>query len=102
MEISHIKLNESEYLLRQDEWIRRFESLESNSVTAYRNVIFEKVDGRTIGFKEKEITYYLSDEKLNQMVFRIDRLEENKVYEDIKGWLNEHIDKQYEVLIQLH
>jgi hypothetical protein len=37
MEINHLKLNDREYLLRKDEWIRRFEDLESNEVTAFYN-----------------------------------------------------------------
>ena len=102
MEINHLKLNENECLLRKDEWIRRFEALESNEVTAYHNVVFEKVDGRTVGFKEKEQTFYLGDEKLNQIVFRSDARGESQIFEDIKKWLNKHTEKQYEFLIQLH
>jgi hypothetical protein len=70
MEINHLKLNNREYLLRKDEWIRRFEDLESNEVTAYYNVVFEKVDGRIVGFIEEEKLFYLGDEKLNQIIFR--------------------------------
>jgi hypothetical protein len=102
MKINHLKLNDKEYLLRKDEWILRFEDLESNKVTAYHNVVFEEVDGRTVGFEEEEKTFYLGDEKLNQIVFRADSQGESQVFEDIKKWLNDHIQKQYEFLIQLH
>lgn len=102
MEINLLKLNDNEYLLRKDEWILRFEALESGEVTAYYNVVFEKVDGRTVGFKEEEKIFYLGDEKLNQIVFRSNDQGESQVFEDIKKWLNENTEKQYEFLIQLH
>jgi hypothetical protein len=102
MEINHLKLNDREYLLRKDEWIRRFEDLESNEVTAFYNVVFEKVDGRIVGFHEEEKNFYLGDEKLNQIIFRADDKRENQAFEDIKKWLNEHIEKEYKFFIQLH
>ena len=102
MEFNNIKLNENEYLLREDEWIRRFEALESNMVTAYHNVVFDKVDGRIVGFNQDGKTFYLGDEKLNQRVFRAQSRDESPIFEAIEHWLNEHTEKHYEFLIHLH
>jgi hypothetical protein len=44
----------------------------------------------------------LADEKLNQIIFGLCGKPESQVFDDVKDWLRENIQKDFELLIQVH